>query len=38
MDRGWRFNLASHSGGKYIKDHCVFGQADNYSGAVAYRK
>ena len=38
IDRGWRFNLASHGGGQYIKDQCVFGQADNYPGAVVYRK
>ena len=38
MDRGWRFNLASHGGGQYIKDQCVFGQADNHPGAVVYRK
>ena len=38
MDRGWRFNLASHGGGQYIKDQCVFGQADNYPCAVVYRK
>jgi len=38
LDRGWRFNLASHGGGTYIKDQCVFGQADNYPGAVVYRK
>ena len=32
IDRGWRFNLASHGGGQYIKDQCVIGQADNYPG------
>ena len=38
IDLGWRCNLASHGGGQYIKDQCVFGQADNYAGAVVYRK
>ena len=34
--RGWRFRLASHGGGDYIREQGVYGEADNYPGAVVY--
>ena len=34
--RGWRFRLASHSGGAYIQEQGVYGGAENYPGAVVY--
>ena len=36
--RGWRFRLASHGGGAYIREQGVFGEAENYPGAVVYRR
>jgi len=34
--RGWRFNLASHGGGDYIREQTVLEGAENMPGAVAY--
>jgi predicted dithiol-disulfide oxidoreductase (DUF899 family) len=34
--RGWRFNLASHGGGDYIREQTVQKAADNMPGAVLY--
>lgn len=34
--RGWRFRLASHGGGDYIKEQTVLSGQDNYPGAVVY--
>ena len=34
--RGWRFRLASHGGGEYIREQGVYGAAENYPGAVVY--
>ena len=34
--RGWRFRLASHGGGDYIREQGVYGAAENYPGAVVY--
>ena len=34
--RGWRFRLACHGGGDYIREQGVYGQAENYPGAVVY--
>ena len=34
--RGWRFRLASHGGGDYIREQGVYGEAENYPGAVVY--
>ena len=34
--RGWRFRLASHGGGAYIREQGVYGSAENYPGAVVY--
>ena len=36
--RGWRFQLASHSGGDYIKDQTVMEGAENMPGAVVYER
>ena len=36
--RGWRFRMASHGGGAYIQEQGVFGQAENYPGAVVYQR
>lgn len=36
--RGWRFNLASHGGGDYIKEQTVMEGADNMPGAVVYER
>ena len=36
--RGWRFRLASHGGGAYIQEQGVFGEAENYPGAVVYQR
>ena len=34
--RGWRFRLASHGGGAYIRDETVMSGEDNAPGAVVY--
>ena len=34
--RGWRFQLASHGGGDYIREQSVMAGDDNYPGAVVY--
>ena len=36
--RGWRFRLASHGGGDYIREQGVYGEAENYPGAVVYER
>ena len=36
--RGWRFRMASHGGGAYIRDQGVFGEAENYPGTVVYER
>lgn len=36
--RGWRFPLASHGGGDYIREQTTMEGADNMPGAVAYRR
>ena len=36
--RGWRFKLASHSGGDYIKEQTVMEGEDNMPGAVVYER
>ena len=35
--RGWRFNLASHGGGEYIRDQTVMEGAENAPGVVLYK-
>lgn len=36
--RGWRFRLASHSGGNYIHEQSVMEGSDNAPGAVVYTR
>ena len=36
--RGWRFRLASHGGGNYIKEQTCMEGADNMPGAVVYER
>lgn len=36
--RDWRFRLASHGGGDYIKEQTVMDQADNMPGVVVYER
>ena len=36
--RGWRFNLASHGGGEYIREQTVMEDANNMPGAVVYAR
>ncbi len=37
-DRGWKFRLASHGGGDYIREQTVMEDADNMPGAVVYER
>ncbi|MDE0128933.1 MAG: DUF899 family protein [Gammaproteobacteria bacterium] len=37
-ERGWRFRLASHGGGDYIREQTVVDGQDNYPGAVVYKR
>lgn len=37
-ERGWRFRLASHGGGDYIREQTVVNGQDNYPGAVVYKR
>jgi len=36
--RDWRFHLASHGGGDYIREQTVMEDADNMPGAVVYER
>lgn len=36
--RGWRFRLASHGGGDYIREQTVQDGVENMPGAVVYRR
>ena len=36
--RGWRFRLASHGGGDYIREQGVMEGSDNVPGAVLYQR
>ena len=36
--RGWRFRLASHGGGDYIREQTAMAGADNMPGAVVYER
>jgi len=36
--RGWRFRLASHGGGDYIREQTVMEEMDNMPGAVVYER
>ena len=37
-ERGWRFRLASHGGGAYIREQTVVDGQSNYPGAVVYKR
>ena len=37
-ERGWRFRLASHGGGDYIKEQTVMEGQENMPGAVVYER
>ncbi|MEQ8369301.1 MAG: DUF899 family protein [Alphaproteobacteria bacterium] len=37
-ERGWRFRLASHGGGAYIREQAIQPGHDNYPGCVVYRR
>ncbi len=36
--RNWRFRLASHGGGDYIREQTVMNEMDNMPGAVVYER
>ena len=36
--RGWRFQLASHGGGEYIREQSAVAGAENMPGAVVYER
>jgi len=36
--RGWRFRMASHGGGDYIKEQSVQSESENYPGVILYEK
>ena len=36
--RGWRFRLASHGGGAYMREQSVCNGEDNFPGAVVYER
>lgn len=38
QDRGWRFRMASHGGGKYIVEQSVIDGEKNMPGAVVYER
>lgn len=38
MDRRWRFRIASHGGGAYMKEQCGLEGYDNLPGAAVYEK
>ena len=36
--RGWRFRMASHGGGAYIREQCVWHEPERDAGAVLYQR
>ena len=36
--RGWRFRMASHGGGAYIQEQCVWHEPERDAGAVLYER
>lgn len=38
LDRGWKFRMASHSGGAYMAEQCAFGEHTNMPGAAIYQR
>jgi len=37
-DRGWKFRMASHGGGRYMTEQCAMGEHDNFPGAAVYEQ
>ncbi|MGI9509376.1 MAG: DUF899 family protein [Geminicoccaceae bacterium] len=38
LDRGWKFRMASHGGGRYMAEQCGLGEHANYPGAAIYQR
>lgn len=38
LDRGWKFRMASHGGGDYMKEQCKMAGYDNCPGAAVYER
>lgn len=38
LDRGWKFRLASHGGGRYMAEQCAMGEHANFPGAAVYQQ
>ena len=38
LDRGWKFRMASHGGGRYMIEQCAMGDYANYPGAAVYEQ
>lgn len=38
LDRGWKFRMASHGGGRYMTEQCSFDDHANCPGATVYRR
>lgn len=38
LDRGWKFRMASHGGGRYMAEQCAMGEHANYPGAAVYQR
>lgn len=38
LDRGWRFRMASHGGGRYMAEQCAMGDYPNMPGARIYER
>lgn len=37
LDRGWKFRIASHGGGRYMREQCSIGDYVDCPGATVYR-
>ncbi len=38
LDRGWKFQMASHGGGDYMTEQCAMGEHSNSPGAAIYER
>ena len=38
LDRGWKFQMASHGGGAYMAEQCAMGEHSNNPGATVYER
>lgn len=38
LNRGWRFQMASHGGGEYMAEQCAMGEHANMPGAAIYER